>query len=74
MNSDESVVIISAMRYMLGRSSYGVGCVIDYIKSKKDELTESNKSIIERDIMDFIAEHPYSSHESKWLELIKFIK
>lgn len=74
MNCDESVVIISAVNYMLGRSSYGVGCVCDYVKSKKDELTQSNKEVIIRDIREKIAEYPDISYKEDWLNLIKFIK
>jgi len=52
MDCNESVVIMSAIRYMLGRSSYGVGCVIDYVKLNKNRLTQSNKEVITRDILE----------------------
>lgn len=73
MDCDESVVIMSAVRYMLGRSSYGVGCVIDHIKNKKDELTQSNKEVIIRDITEYIKENPKMASISEWQYLINFL-
>jgi hypothetical protein len=74
MDCNESVMIMSAVRYMLGRSSYGVGCVCDYIKSQKNRLTESNKQVIERDILERIKDFPDISYKQDWLDLIEFIK
>jgi len=74
MNCNESVIIMSAIRYMCGRSSYGVGCVIDFVKSRRDELTQSNKEVIERDITGYIKDFPDTPYKDEWLELINFIK
>ena len=73
-NCDESVVIMSAVRYMLGRSSYGIGCVCDYVKLNKDRLTESNKSVIIRDINEQIEKFPDTSYKEKWLKLADLLK
>ena len=74
MNCDESVVVMSACRYMIGRGSYGVGCVCDYIKGNKDRLTQSNKEVIERDILEKIKEYPDMPYKQEWLDTIKYIK
>lgn len=73
MTTDERVVIMSAVRYMLGRSSYGVGSVCDYLKLKEGELTESNKSVILKDIKEFIEENPEHSHNKYWLEIVDLL-
>jgi len=74
MNCNESVVIMSAVRYAIGRDSYGVGCVCDHIRANKDRLTQSNKEVIERDILEKIKEYPDMPLEPEWLDLIDFIK
>jgi hypothetical protein len=74
MNCDEAVVIMSAVRYMCGRGSYGVGCVCDHVKSKKNELSQSNKEVIERDILEHIKEYPNMPYKQDWLDLIDYIK
>ena len=67
---DEAVVIMSAVRYMLGRSSYGVGCVCDYVKLNKDRLTLSNKSVIIRDINEYAEKNTDMSYKEEWLDLV----
>lgn len=74
MSCDESVVIISSIRYMLGRSSYGVGCVCNYVKSRKKDLSDSNKAIIEIDILDAIVACENMPYKQDWLDLIEYIK
>ena len=69
MDCNESVMIMSAVRYMLGRASYGVGCVCDYVISQKDRLTESNKKVICRDIDEYVKEHPDMRYKSEWAVL-----
>ncbi|MFA6925180.1 MAG: hypothetical protein WC223_13125 [Bacteroidales bacterium] len=71
MDCNESVIIMSAVRYMLGRMSYGVGCVCDYVKSQKDRLTQSNKEVICRDIAEFIKDHPDIKYKEEWESVIK---
>ena len=73
MECDESVVIMSAIRYMCGRYSYGVGCVIDYVVSKKEEFTQSEKEVIERDIKQRIKEFPKTPYKKEWLEMVETI-
>jgi hypothetical protein len=73
MECDESVVIMSAVRYMLGRSSYGVGCVCDYVKLNKDRLTLSNKSVIVRDIKEYFEENPTASYKEDWFKIVDLL-
>ncbi len=77
IDCNESVVIISAVRYMLGRSSYGVGCVCDYVISQKDRLTQSNKEVICRDIKKYFEEHFEENldikYKEKWENVIKIL-
>ena len=73
MGTNESVVIMSAVRYMLGRSSYGVGSVCDFLLDNKERLTESNKSVITRDIKEHIAEFPDTSYKEEWLKIVELL-
>jgi hypothetical protein len=70
---NESIVIMSAVRYMLGRASYGVGAVCDYVKENKNRLTDSNKQVIIRDIREYIEENPDIPQKKDWLELLELI-
>ena len=70
MGCDESVVIMSAVRYMLGRMSYGVGCVCDYVVSQKDRLTKSNKEVICRDIAEWLEKYPDTKYKEEWLKVV----
>ena len=73
MGTNESVVIMSAVRYMLGRSSYGVGSVCDFLLDNKERLTESNKSVITRDIKEHIAKFPDTSYKEEWLKIVELL-
>ena len=74
MGCNESVVTLSAVRYMLGSSSYGVGCVIDWCKDNKSRLKKKNISVIERDILERIEQFPDLSYKQEWLDLIDYLK
>ena len=73
MDTNESVVIISAVRYMLGRGSYGVGSVCYYLKTQKDRLTKSNKEVICRDIQEYVKENPDMTYKNDWLEIVELL-
>lgn len=68
-----SVIVISAVRYMLGRSSYGVGSVCDFLIDNKDKLSESNKKVITRDVEEYIEENPNISYRKDWEDMLKII-
>ena len=71
MGTNESVIVMSAVRYMLGRSSYGVGAVCDFLLDNKERLTEGNKSVIVRDIEEHIQKYPDTSYKEEWLKVAK---
>lgn len=48
--SDYELVVSSAVRYALGRRTYIVSAVCNYVKSHLDELSESCRRSIKRDI------------------------
>ena len=73
METNESVVVMSAVRYMLGRSSYGVGSVCDFLRDNKSRLTASNKEVIIRDIKEHIQKFPDTSYKSDWLNVVKLL-
>lgn len=73
MDTNESIVIMSAVRYMLGRSSYGVGSVIEHVKDKLPELDKSRKEIIIRDIEEYFAEND-GRCKSEWMYLVDILK
>jgi hypothetical protein len=56
MTPDEQI-LICAVRYALGRMSYIVGITCDYVKSKRNELSENCKNIIIRDIEESVEYH-----------------
>ena len=73
IKGNESVVIMSAVRYMLGRSSYGVGSVCDYLKTQKDRLTQSNKEVICRDIREYVEKNPDITYKNDWLKIVELL-
>lgn len=48
----EEQILICAVRYALGRRSYIVGTVAEYVNSKKNELSKNCINIIIRDIKE----------------------
>ena len=74
MDTDHKIVLLSAIRYGLGRSSYAVGAIIDYTKKYKSKMTEEQKQVIERDITEHFVEWPESEYKEQWLDLINYIK
>ena len=74
MGTDESVVVMSAVRYMLGRSSYGVGSVCDYLRVNRLRLTDSNKSVICRDIRKYLEDYPDTKWRENWESIYDLLK
>lgn len=50
----EEQILICAVRYALGRQSYIVGVVAEYVASKRNELSEHCLDILIRDIKEEI--------------------
>jgi hypothetical protein len=69
----ENIIIEYATNYMLGRSSYGVGCVCDYIKENINRLTNSNKQVITRDIKECVEQNPELKYKKEWLEIVELL-
>jgi len=73
ISTNHSVVVMSALRYMLGRSSYGVGCVCDYITDNINNFTNSNKKVMDRDIQKHLDLFPNTAYKDDWIKLKKLL-
>lgn len=65
-------MLISAVRYALGRATYIVGMTTEEVKRAWDSLTENTKFVIERDVRE---SHSYGMEcdEIEWRSLLSFI-
>lgn len=79
--SNEEQILICAVRYALGRMSYIVGVVAEYVNCIKNNLSKECVNIIIRDIEEQI--QFYHSHnstcgmecdEETWKNLLKALK
>lgn len=77
----EELVLICAVRYALGRQSYMVGVVADYVNSVKEKLSEHCRNIIVLDIteaIEFCREYGTTCgmecDERTWLNLLEALK
>lgn len=77
----EEQILICAVRYALGRQSYMVGVVADYVNSVKEKLSKNCRDILVRDIteaIDFYHEHDTTCgmecDERTWLNLLEALK
>ncbi len=59
-----SIMVVSALRYALGRMTYVPGAVQDWIKTYWDSLDNNTKFVIVRDVFDHLY-HEYKSKEEK---------
>ena len=80
MTSDEQI-LICAVRYAVGRQSYIVGIVAEYVAHKCEALSEHCKAIIIRDIEEKIEFYHRMNQtcgmeydERTWKNLIKILK
>lgn len=46
------IILISAIRYALGRRTYIVKLTVDYVLSELDKLSENCKKVIRKDIIE----------------------
>ena len=51
-NPDDALVLIAAFRYALGRRTYIVEYVVDFIVNNWDELETSDRKLIIKEILD----------------------
>ena len=80
MTNDEQL-LICAVRYALGRQSYIVGVVADYVAFKRKTLSQQCTDIIIRDIEEEIAFYHRQGRtcgmecdERTWINLSKVLK
>ena len=77
----EEQILICAVRYALGRMSYIVGTVCDYVKSKSNEISENCKNIIIKDIEESVEYYHaigcrvgMEFDERDWINLLNVLK
>lgn len=77
----KELIIISAVRYGLGRMSYIVGEICGYVASKRKELSTYCINIIIRDIKEELEMHHLSGHilgmecdERDWVDLLRALQ
>jgi len=77
MDCNKAVVTFSAIRYMVGSGSYGVGCVCDWVRDNAEEFNEGQLETAIRIISEELDRHRKFGevrYEKEWLELIDFLK
>lgn len=62
------MMIISSVRYALGRSSYIVGSTIDFVKAMKNP-SEKFIAVLKRDISEQLERYPDTTYANEWKEL-----
>lgn len=79
--SNDELIIVCAVRYALGRMTYIVSVVCDYVASKKDTLSQNCINIIIRDIEEEMQRYHNSGHtlgmecdEKEWVKLLEKLK
>jgi hypothetical protein len=51
---DTGFIVLSAVRYAMGRRSYAVGMIIEWVKEFWDKLTPNDQSHIARDVKEYM--------------------
>ena len=54
LHKDTGFIILSAVRYAMGRRTYAVELIIDWVKTFWDKLTFNDKTCIARDVKEFV--------------------
>ena len=79
--SDEELMLISAVRYALGRQSYIVGVTANFVQTVKPRLSQECINIIIRDIQEEIEFYHrrgttcgMECDERTWVRLRDFLK
>lgn len=79
--TDDEQILICAVRYALGRMSYIVGDVAQYVAYKRKTLSKQCIDIIIRDIEEEIQRYHRSGHtlgmqcdEMMWIRLLNVLK
>lgn len=79
-DNDFGNIMIMALRYALGRRTYVTSEVSDFIKQNKMHLTEANKSVMIRDIEEYLTSREKGfiiddeCDKDSFVDLLKFLK
>ncbi len=78
MNVNKSVyeqILISAVRYALGRATYIVGTTTDEVTRVWNELSENTRTVIRRDVSEALdrGQVGMEMDDSRWRHLISFM-
>jgi len=63
-DTNGGIMVVSALRYALGRHTYVPGAVIDWISLHWDSLDSNTKVVIVRDVFDHIYDEKRSPYQS----------
>lgn len=69
--SDYETMLICALRYALGRRTYIVGIVVDYIISEMPNLSEKCKRVMILDINNPFGGYGDECDKKNWMRLLK---
>lgn len=70
---DMSMILVSAERYALGRRTYIVGWVCEFIKNNLHLLTNKDRQVMIRDIENPIS-YGDECDKAEWLNLLEILK
>jgi len=70
---DVSMILVSAERYAMGRRTYIVGWVCEFIRNNLHLLTEKDKTVMIRDIENPI-DYGDECDKAEWLNLLEILK
>ena len=80
MTPDEQI-LVCAVRYTLGRMSYMVNVVCDYVKEKRNDLSQNCINIIVNDIEEELERYHnlcetlgMECDEKDWIDLLHMLK
>jgi hypothetical protein len=65
--SDEESIVFYAFRYALGRHSYAVGQVAQYVISKRNTLSQQTKDLIVKEINEYQERWGGKPGEPQWV-------
>ena len=72
--SDLELIYLCAFRYALGRKTYIVSVVADWLKNHSDELSNTAKNLIIKEIENPLFGLGHNCDEGKWRELKVYLK
>lgn len=74
VNNDFETILISAVRYALGRQTYVVSTTVEYIKPLIPKLSDTTLYVMERDIRDAKNKGSLEIDEPEWNTLHKLLR